>query len=164
VGTITPLPPGVVESVTRPTVPLRSRPGVPPPEPDRVVARELSRVRAARPGCRNATLNRAAFMLGLLAAADRIAVAEADDLLDAAAGACGLPAREAVPTIRIALSAGVRKGGGIAVFSVRALTGERAPARASRKNAHSPVSSGPRPEQLLALPRVVKLRPRDPSS
>jgi hypothetical protein len=80
--------------------------------PDRVVQRELARVRAARPGSRNATLNRAAFVLGLLAAAGRVRVAEAEDALAAAAGVCGLPAREAGPTIRSGLEAGVRKAAG----------------------------------------------------
>jgi hypothetical protein len=109
VRSIARLPPRVIDAVTarvgRPGPYL----GVPHGSSDRVLDRELLRVKAAKPGTRNATLNRAAFVLGLQVAAGRIAIGEAERLLVTAADECGLPSGEAISTIRRGLSAGVRK-------------------------------------------------------
>lgn len=111
-GRILPLPAEVFRRVGRPA-PSRSGPGALFRPPDRVVDRELARVRAATPGTRNATLNRAAFVLGLLAGSGRVRRETAETELAQAADACGLPESEAVRTIARALDAGVRKAASV---------------------------------------------------
>jgi len=70
---------------------------------------ETRMVAAARPGTRNATLNRAAFSLGQLAAAGLLAPAAVASALADAAVRAGLPAGEASRTIRSGLAAGARR-------------------------------------------------------
>ena len=66
-------------------------------------------MRAAPAGTRNATLNRAAFLLGKDVAAGRLDRATAEAALLAAAAAAGLPAREARATVASGLRAGRRR-------------------------------------------------------
>jgi hypothetical protein len=109
-GRILPLPAELFRHVSRPA-PRRFGRGVLFRPSDRAVGRELARVRTAPPGTRNATLNRAAFVLGLLAGSGRLCRLAAEAELSQAAEACGLPEAEAVRTIARALDAGVRKSG-----------------------------------------------------
>ncbi|MBA4066762.1 MAG: hypothetical protein C0501_24260 [Isosphaera sp.] len=111
-GRILPLPGVLLSSVGRPAS-TRFRRGAPLRPPDGVVGRELARVRSAVPGTRNATLNRAAFVLGLLAGSGRVCRETVGAELANAAGACGLPESEAVRTIARALDAGVRKAASV---------------------------------------------------
>ncbi|MEU7813883.1 bifunctional DNA primase/polymerase [Pseudonocardia sp. NPDC049154] len=67
---------------------------------------ELETVLAAHPGCRNDTLNRAAFALGQLVAADVLPRGLAVAALAEASAAIGLPPVEADATIRSGLAAG----------------------------------------------------------
>ena len=70
---------------------------------------ETERVATARPGTRNVTLNRAAFVLGQLVTAELIPpIPVITSLIDAARHA-GLPEDEAVRTVRSAMAAGARK-------------------------------------------------------
>ncbi|MEU7816885.1 hypothetical protein [Pseudonocardia sp. NPDC049154] len=64
---------------------------------------------AAHPGCRNDTLNRAAFALGQLVAADVLPRGLASAALAEASAAIGLPLAEADATIRSGLAAGGRR-------------------------------------------------------
>ncbi len=74
-----------------------------------VLRAETERVASARPGTRNVTLNRAAFVLGQLVAAGFIPpLPVVSSLIDAARYA-GLPEGEAVRTVRSAMTAGARK-------------------------------------------------------
>jgi hypothetical protein len=74
-----------------------------------VLRAETERVASARPGTRNVTLNRAAFVLGQLAAAGFVPpIPVVTSLIDAARHA-GLPEGEAVRTVRSAMEAGARK-------------------------------------------------------
>ena len=70
---------------------------------------ETRRVAAARPGIRNTTLNRAAFSLGQLVAAGLLPPLAVVTSLASAAGHAGLPADEALRTIRSGMAAGARK-------------------------------------------------------
>jgi hypothetical protein len=112
-----PLPPWLAQLVRDSYVP----PAVPPPGlpiADRAQGRayamaalraETERVAAARPGTRNATLNRAAFSLGQLVAAGLIPpIPVITSLIDAARYA-GLPEDEAIRTVRSGMAAGARK-------------------------------------------------------
>src|SRR6516225_3903577 len=115
---IAPCPEELIEVVTRMAdaqVPgvravrsLRVRPGGTPGRYAlAVLEREADRVRTAGPGMRNSTLNRAAFRLGQLVAAqalDRVAVEVA---LTGAALAAGLGAHEVERTIKSGLEAGL---------------------------------------------------------
>ncbi len=107
-GRILPLPAELLSHVCRPA-PIRSRRGVSLQSPNSVVGRELARVRSAVPGTRNATLNRAAFVLGLLAGTGRVGRGTAEAELAHAAEACGLSEAEAARTIVRGFDAGVRK-------------------------------------------------------
>jgi hypothetical protein len=69
---------------------------------------ELDKVLTATPGCRNDTLNRAAFALGQLAGAHLLDETTARDELLAAAQRIGLPRSEAERTIASGLTAGAR--------------------------------------------------------
>ncbi|MCE3552845.1 bifunctional DNA primase/polymerase [Pseudonocardia sp. RS11V-5] len=69
---------------------------------------ELGKVLAARPGCRNHTVNAAAFALGQLVGAGLLTEGLAVAALSEASAAIGLPPREADRTIRSGLSAGSR--------------------------------------------------------
>jgi len=69
---------------------------------------EAVRVSAARPGTRNDTLNRAAFNLGQLVAADLLPKVTAITALTNAAETCGLPPGEARRTISSGMASGVQ--------------------------------------------------------
>jgi hypothetical protein len=90
----------------------------PPPAPDSpqgtayamaALRDETRRVADARPGTRNTTLNRAAFSLGQLVAAGLLPPLAVVTSLASAAGHAGLPADEALRTIRSGMAAGARK-------------------------------------------------------
>ena len=70
---------------------------------------EVERVRHAPDGCRNHTLNRAAFALGQIAGAGIIETAEVESQLHHAALGAGLGEREALLTIRSGISAGLAR-------------------------------------------------------
>lgn len=80
---------------------------------------EIDRVRNAAEGCRNHTLNRAAFALGQIAGAGLIDTTDVETRLRDAALDAGLGEREALLTIRSGVAAGVTRPRGPA---------ERAPA------------------------------------
>ena len=92
----------------------RSRP-VPHPCPGGRVSRyaaaalerEVEAVRGSEPGCRNRTLNRAAFSLGQLVAAGALSRGVVEWALRSAARDCGLGEREAERTIRGGIEAGL---------------------------------------------------------
>ena len=67
---------------------------------------EIERVRHAPEGCRNHTLNRAAFALGQIAGAGLLDSSEVETRLRDAAMGAGLGEREALLTIRSGISAG----------------------------------------------------------
>lgn len=71
------------------------------------LAREAELVRGAPPGCRNSTLNRAAFSLGQLIAGGAISRAAVETALLEAAQECGLGPKEAEATIRSGIDAGL---------------------------------------------------------
>jgi hypothetical protein len=73
------------------------------------LARERAAVAAARPGWRNATLNRAAFNLGQLVAAGLLEAEEVRAVLLAAALEAGNPAAKAQATIASGLAGGAAK-------------------------------------------------------
>jgi Bifunctional DNA primase/polymerase, N-terminal len=73
------------------------------------LARERAAVAAARPGCRNATLNRAAFNLGQLAAAGLLDPDQVRAVLLAAAIEAGNPEAKARATIASGLRGGAAK-------------------------------------------------------
>jgi hypothetical protein len=90
----------------------------PPPAPDSpqgtayamaALRDETRRVADAQPGARNTTLNRAAFSLGQLVAAGLLPPLAVVTSLASAAGHAGLPADEALRTIRSGMAAGARK-------------------------------------------------------
>ena len=70
---------------------------------------EVDRVRNAPDGCRNHTLNRAAFALGQIAGAGIITETEVESHLHHAAISAGLGEREALLTIRSGISAGLAR-------------------------------------------------------
>jgi hypothetical protein len=72
------------------------------------IAGEAARVRAAPEGARNATLNRAAFSLGQIAAAGLVDGDTIRSALSNSALAVGLAAREIEATIRSGVAAGAR--------------------------------------------------------
>lgn len=76
---------------------------------DRVAA-QLSAVRQAPEGARNNTLNRSAFIVGLIVAAGDVTEDDARDALLTAAEGAGLPTREALATVTSGLNAGIREG------------------------------------------------------
>jgi hypothetical protein len=73
------------------------------------LARERAAVAAARPGCRNATLNRAAFSLGQLVAAGLLDPGQVRAVLLAAALEAGNPEAKARATIASGLRGGAAK-------------------------------------------------------
>jgi hypothetical protein len=73
------------------------------------LARERAAVAAARPGCRNATLNRAAFNLGQLVAAGLLDAEQVRGVLLAAALEAGNPQAKARATIASGLRGGAAK-------------------------------------------------------
>jgi hypothetical protein len=73
------------------------------------IADEAARVRAAPEGSRNATLNRAAFSLGQIAAAGIVDAATVRSALTASALAVGLAAREIDATVASGMAAGARR-------------------------------------------------------
>lgn len=70
---------------------------------------EVARVRHAPEGCRNHTLNRAAFSLGQIAGAGIIDTTEIESHLHHAALGAGLGEREALLTIRSGIAAGLAR-------------------------------------------------------
>ncbi len=70
---------------------------------------EARLVATAKPGTRNDTLNRAAFSLGQLIAADLLPHLAVISILVGAAERAGLPADEARRTIRSGMTAGMRR-------------------------------------------------------
>lgn len=74
----------------------------------RAVEGEVQRVLDATEGTRNVTLNRAAFSLGQLVGAGLLDADAAAGALLTAAGAAGLPEREAAATVRSGLRAGAQ--------------------------------------------------------
>jgi hypothetical protein len=70
---------------------------------------EAGRVRSARTGTRNDTLNRAAFALGRLVGAGVLDARLAQNELFSAGTGAGLPAREAAATLASGLKAGARR-------------------------------------------------------
>jgi hypothetical protein len=70
---------------------------------------ETTRVAAAHPGNRNDTLNRAAFNLGQLVAANLLPADTVMTALANAAERCGLPGNEAHRTIRSGMVSGIRR-------------------------------------------------------
>ena len=110
VGTISPLPDGMMRCLRQKAVrpkrlSLRASQG----PPSRALEREAARVRAAPVGTRNATLNRAAFVVGLHVGRGGLDRPEAESLLQEAAEACGLSMAEAASTIRRGISAGISR-------------------------------------------------------
>jgi hypothetical protein len=86
----------------------RARPGgTPASYALAVLEREADRVRTARPGTRNATLNRAAFRLGQLVATRALDRATVEVALTEAALAAGLGPHEVQRTIKSGLEAGL---------------------------------------------------------
>lgn len=77
------------------------------------LARERAAVAAAQPGCRNATLNRAAFNLGQLVAAGLLDADEVRGVLLAAALEAGHPERKARATIDSGVRGGMAKPRGV---------------------------------------------------
>jgi hypothetical protein len=73
------------------------------------IAGEAARVRAAPEGCRNATLNRAAFSLGQIVASGLIDADTVRGALNSSALAAGLTAREINATVASGLAAGARR-------------------------------------------------------
>jgi hypothetical protein len=69
---------------------------------------ETARVAAAHPGTRNDTLNRAAFSLGQLVAANQLPAVAVMTALAEAAETCGLPGGEAHRTICSGMTSGAR--------------------------------------------------------
>jgi hypothetical protein len=115
-------------TATLPEVPVRLRRLLTPPATERTtlppapaptghsggygraaLARERAAVAAARPGRRNATLNRAAFNLGQLVAAGLLDAKEVRAVLLAAALEAGNPEAKARPTIKSGMSGGAAK-------------------------------------------------------
>lgn len=78
------------------------------------VTNEVSTVRAAREGGRNATLLRAARALGRLVGAGSLPYEVASEALQSAGEACGLPSRECASTIRSGLNWAARSVRGTA--------------------------------------------------
>ncbi|MBF0171497.1 MAG: DUF3987 domain-containing protein, partial [Nitrospinae bacterium] len=74
---------------------------------DAALRGEVAKVAAAPPGCRNDTLNTAAFALGTLIGSGQLAQETAESRLMAAAMAAGLTEREARATIASGINAGV---------------------------------------------------------
>jgi hypothetical protein len=73
------------------------------------LVRESELVRAAQPGGRNRTLNRAAFCLGQLVACGAIDRQSVETALLGAALDCGLGRRDAEATIRSGIEAGLER-------------------------------------------------------
>ena len=69
---------------------------------------EITRVATSRPGTRNDTLNRAAFSLGQLVAANLLPAEVVSTALADAAERCGLPGIEAHHTIRSGIASGLQ--------------------------------------------------------
>lgn len=114
---IAPCPEALITLVTR-----LSQPQVPKAHPVRgprvrqrasgryalaVLDRETERVRTAQPGTRNSTLNRAAFRLGQLVAANSLERTTVEAALTEAALGAGLGVQEVERTIRSGLAAGL---------------------------------------------------------
>jgi hypothetical protein len=109
-GDIFPLPDGVVRRLRkRAAAPRRFTYRAPHGPPGGVLDREAARVRTAPVGNRNATLNRAAFVVGLHVGTNRIDQADATRVMLSAAEECGLPTPEAARTIERGLDAGVER-------------------------------------------------------
>ena len=111
------LPPWLGELVREGPVPLPV-PAQPVPESGLAQGRayamaalraETQRVADAQPGTRNDTLNRAAFSLGQLVAADLIPPIPVITGLISAARQAGLPQEEAIRTVRSGMAGGARK-------------------------------------------------------
>lgn len=111
-------PPAWLLDLIRPPAPVAAPTMTPAPTPGRnghdayaakALAEELERVRDAREGCRNDTLNKAAFALGQLVAGGALDRGHVETNLLAAAQACGLGEHEARPTIRSGLDDGAEE-------------------------------------------------------
>ena len=74
-----------------------------------VIEQHLAKVRSARPGTRNTTLNAAAFFCGKLVGAGVAREADVSEMLAAAARQSGLTSEEAARTIRSGVNAGKRR-------------------------------------------------------
>jgi hypothetical protein len=109
---------------------------------------EVERVRMARVGTRNDTLNRAAFALGRLIGAgilDRdLAVGELTD----AGKQAGLPPREIASTLSSGLSAGIARP---RLPSLAQVQGRAQPT----SSAHEPPQSAPDPEEAPGDPEII---------
>jgi hypothetical protein len=111
-----PLPGWIARALTQPPPPQTASPLLPRnetvhPVPYALAAlrEETTRVAAAAEGTRNDTLNKAAFNLGQLVAEGCLSEATVATALADAAGASGLPEREAGRTIRSGMTAGARR-------------------------------------------------------
>jgi hypothetical protein len=110
---IRPAPAWLLELVRGRPVPIRKGPVAPVANGRGAYGRaaladEVERVAFATEGCRNETLNRAAFDLGQLVAAGYLTVRVVGDALLDAAVRSGLAEAEAEPTIRSGLAGGAR--------------------------------------------------------
>jgi hypothetical protein len=109
-------PPEVVE---RPLVPVRPYQGATSSYAARAFEGELNGLAGAPEGCRNCTLNTAAFSLGQLVAAGELHEVEVREALRRVAVAVGLEERETVATIASGLRAGAQKPRSIPPKSAR---------------------------------------------
>lgn len=100
------LPMWIAKALERQPVPQRSNYDGKPPS-DEHVKRLLDQIGGAPEGSRNATLNRIAFIFGLMVKDGHLRDNEAFALLLAAAVAAGLAHAESVPTIRSGLRSGL---------------------------------------------------------
>lgn len=109
-GGIAPLPEELMRCLRkRVSHPRRFRCRIPNGSASAVLEREAIRVRGAPVGQRNATLNRAAFVVGLQVGRSSIDRMQAVSVLRGAAEECGLSTSEAVGTISRGLDAGVAR-------------------------------------------------------
>jgi len=111
-----PLPPWIARLLADSPAPPEAAPPLPPPDGPRgrayalaALREETNRVATARPGTRNDTLNRAAFSLGQLVAAQLLPPLPVMTALADAAACAGLPDDEARRTIRSGMAAGAKK-------------------------------------------------------
>ncbi len=111
-----PLPGWIAMALTQPPLPETAPALLPRNETVHLVPyalaalhKETTRVAAAAEGTRNDTLNKAAFNLGQLVAGGCLPEAAVTTALADAAGASGLPEREAARTIRSGMTAGARR-------------------------------------------------------
>ena len=92
---------------------------------------EISHVANCSEGCRNATVNLAAFNIGQLVGGGCLAYDEAFGMLLNAAGLCGYPSKEAVPVIKGGLKSGMAKPRSVPEKSQKTTGAERSDAARS---------------------------------